>query len=230
MHRSTGLSVQEIATIFTEETAAAGGSVKDSWSDDTRIIMRSVLPMSAEVLPRDCVQAGVALSGRDTAVVVHPYLFRKICLNGTIMAIRGRGSTSQRLDQHTAERAAGILRQAVHACCDEGVFRKAVKHLRASALMPVVWDQGFFERLELFRASGRASMLNLIASRFRSERDRSRYGLVNAITSVARDTVDQAVRWELEKLGGDIASDGIPVGRPDPVPKGSCGASQLITV
>ena len=53
------------------------------------------------------------------------------------------------------------------------------------------------------RLSGRAA--EVIAERFNAGSDRSRYGLMNAITSVARDSDDPELRWNLEKFGGDVA-------------------------
>jgi hypothetical protein len=47
-----------------------------------------------------------------------------------------------------------------------------------------------------------------ILERFFREPDRSRFALMNAVTSVARDTADPELRWRLEEMGG-----GIPVGR-----------------
>ena len=38
-----------------------------------------------------------------------------------------------------------------------------------------------------------------------------RYGLMNAITSVARDTDDRELRWNLEKLGGDVIFARVPI-------------------
>jgi hypothetical protein len=43
-----------------------------------------------------------------------------------------------------------------------------------------------------------------ILERFVEGRDTSRFGLMNAITSVARDTRDPEVRWRLEEMGGGI--------------------------
>jgi hypothetical protein len=44
-----------------------------------------------------------------------------------------------------------------------------------------------------------------IFERFIKENDRTRYGFMNAVTSVARDTRDHVTRWRLEELGGQIA-------------------------
>jgi hypothetical protein len=43
-----------------------------------------------------------------------------------------------------------------------------------------------------------------VLHRFAKEGDDSRFGLMNAITSVARNTRDPEARWHLEKLGGMI--------------------------
>jgi hypothetical protein len=50
----------------------------------------------------------------------------------------------------------------------------------------------------------RASILRTIVRRFDAEGDRSVFGLVNAVTSVARDTTDPETRWRLEELGGGM--------------------------
>jgi hypothetical protein len=47
--------------------------------------------------------------------------------------------------------------------------------------------------------------------RFFQEADRSRFALMNAVTSVARDTRDPEVRWRLEELGGGILAGRTPV-------------------
>jgi hypothetical protein len=38
--------------------------------------------------------------------------------------------------------------------------------------------------------------------------DRSRYGLLNAVTAVARDTQDPDLRWQLEVAGGALSDVG----------------------
>jgi hypothetical protein len=44
-----------------------------------------------------------------------------------------------------------------------------------------------------------------IMGRFFGDEDRTRFGLMNAVTSVARDTSDPETRWNLEELGGAVA-------------------------
>jgi hypothetical protein len=50
----------------------------------------------------------------------------------------------------------------------------------------------------------RASLVRTIVRRFEAGRDGSILGLVNAVTSVARDTADPETRWRLEELGGGM--------------------------
>ena len=50
--------------------------------------------------------------------------------------------------------------------------------------------------------------------------DRSRFGLMNAVTAVARDEADPEVRWGLEELGGGIACPA-----PGPAPRKPAAAA-----
>src|SRR5262249_25277912 len=45
-----------------------------------------------------------------------------------------------------------------------------------------------------------------IFERFLHQNDRTRYGFMNAVTSMARDTRNHVTRWRLEELGGQIAA------------------------
>ena len=49
--------------------------------------------------------------------------------------------------------------------------------------------------------------LSEIVERFFKTADSSTFGLINAVTSVARDTRDPAARWRLEELGGGMLAE-----------------------
>ena len=70
-----------------------------------------------------------------------------------------------------------------------------------------------------------AQLLDSIRGRYTASRDRSRFGLMNAVTSVARDTRDPELRWRLEELGG-----GIPVTDLDARPRLSSQPEAQIAV
>jgi hypothetical protein len=61
-------------------------------------------------------------------------------------------------------------------------------------------------------------MLAEIMGRFFRDNDRTRFGLMNAVTSLARDTRDPDDRWELEQLGGDIGARLLLTPRPLELP------------
>jgi hypothetical protein len=49
-----------------------------------------------------------------------------------------------------------------------------------------------------------SALVRDIMDRFFQDEDRSGYGLINAITSLARDSDDPDTKWRLEELGGGI--------------------------
>jgi len=46
--------------------------------------------------------------------------------------------------------------------------------------------------------------------RFAKDADESRYGLINAVTSLARDTRNPELRWSLETIGGALIVTSTP--------------------
>ena len=84
-----------------------------------------------------------------------------------------------------------------------GLIERSVREKKApdintilSALMPA-----------LFRRSAphHGDLMTGVLSRYGKEGDRSRFGLAQAITAVARDVQDPELKWDLEKLGGAVA-------------------------
>jgi hypothetical protein len=108
------------------------------------------------------------------------------------------------------------LREAVRACSAQEAFTAAVRDVRAAvhqeidaflALSPFLSRLPSAQAVEIFRQ---------IASRFSQGADRSRFGLMNATTSLARDTRDPELRWRLEELGGGIPVARVPTRSLDP--------------
>ncbi len=66
-------------------------------------------------------------------------------------------------------------------------------------------------------AAGARAIVSTIIDRFFKERDQSRFGLMNAVTSVARDARDPEARWRLEEFGGAIGAGVVkPAAGPQP--------------
>jgi hypothetical protein len=210
------LTASELSTIFAEEMSKVGGRVTEMIDAKTLFFARSVLPGVCEVSKGDRLQGGVALRASDEEILVHPYVFRQVCTNGAIRAhaIETRHLIREEFGEFGGAEVAEALREAVRTCCAPEVFATGVGEMRSAqvadadlalALMPVA------ARVPPELA---AEILGSVTKRFHAGRDRSRFGLMNAVTSVARDTRDPELRWRLEELGG-----GIPVAVPDNGPR-----------
>jgi hypothetical protein len=217
------LTTAELKSLFAEEVAAAGGEVSDAFDDGSRLFARSVLPRTREVRKADKVQAGVALRAVEEGVSVHPYVFRLVCSNGAIIAHAAQ-TRHVRCEEFTpADEAADAVREAVRACCDEDAFAAAAREMQAGVQTPAdvaLHLMHFFTRLP---EGVRQQLIDAVVERFSRDGDASRFGLMNAVTSLARDTHDPELRWRLEELGG-----GVPVGPVAPRPRSSAAARVLV--
>src|SRR5262249_5901033 len=164
----------------------------------------------AEVRPGDRVQGGVAIKACEGQVWVHPYVFRQVCRNGAIAAHAVQTRHLADLGSLPAGEADEAVRQAVQECCAPEAFVTATGEIRAavgSEIDAVLTMLPFLARLN---RPGQSPVMQEIMGRFLRESDRSRFGLMNAVTSVARDTRDPELRWRLEEFGGGIAALWVP--------------------
>lgn len=210
------LTTADVRALFAEEIAAAGGTVSDTFDDGTRLFTRSILPRVREVRAADPVQGGVALRAGEQDVWVHPYVFRQVCRNGAIMAHAVQTRQVEGRELTTPEEAAGAVRAAVRACCAGEAFSVAAEQMRSAREVQADTALNLLAFVVSHLPSGSgAPLLHTVLERFFQEPDRSRFALMNAVTSVARDTRDPEVRWRLEELGGGIAVGRAPVLQPD---------------
>jgi hypothetical protein len=198
-----------ISALFAEEITAAEGTVSETFDDGIRLFARSVLPGVREIRSGDTLQAGVALRATSRQVRVHPYVFRQICRNGAIIAHALQTREIEAADHETPQEVVSAVREAVRACCDEEAFANIAEDIRSSRDKVADVTLNLLPVLSRLRPELGTQIFRMIVERFFDGEDASRYGLMNAVTSVARDTVDPEVRWGLEELGG-----GIPVGQP----------------
>ena len=199
-----------IRAIFAEEVAAAGGTVSDTFDDGARLFTRSLLPDVREVRPKDTVQKGVALKAAGQDVWVHPYVFRLVCTNGAIMAhaIQTRHVTD--LDRLTPEQADRAVREALRACCADDAFSSAAEAMRSAQEVEADFALNLMPLLSRLPKHTASDVFRSIMGQFFQERDSSGYGLMNAVTAVARDTPDPDLRWRLEAFGGGIPASLTP--------------------
>jgi hypothetical protein len=214
MRTADWLSTTDLRAIFEAEIAALGGRVSDLHIDGERLYARSVLPGIAEVAPKDRLQGGVALRGDDEEIAIHPYVFRQICTNG---AIRAHATQTVRFSRADADEIGDAFRDevrcALRACADPSAFREGADEMRSARDVSADFFVSVLPYLSRMGPNVAASILVSLRRAFDVGRDASRFGLMNAITAVARDARDPEVRWRLEELGG-----GIPLAPDRPAP------------
>jgi hypothetical protein len=204
------LTSAAIHAAFAQEISAMGGSVSDVFDDGARLFARSVLPRTREVLPKDRVQDGVGLRAAEGSVWVHPYVFRQVCSNGAIIAHALQTRRIDDVDQLEPEEAESAIREAVRACGAEECFTAAADEMRSASEVQADLILNLVPMLTGLRDPRLVQeLLSRITERFVEAPDKSRFGLMNAVTSVARDTRNPETRWRLEEFGGSIMA-GLP--------------------
>jgi hypothetical protein len=206
-------ALQDISALFAKEVSAAGGAVTESLLLGTRLFLRATLPPLREVRLGDKLQAGVALRATENEAWIHPYVFRQVCRNGAIVAHALQSRHLEAGDFATTDETDAAIAEAVRVCCEDEAFAEASGDMNAARDKVADVTLNLLPVLSRLRPELGTQIFRMIVERFFDGEDASRYGLMNAVTSVARDTPDPEVRWNLEELGG-----GIPVGRP-PAPE-----------
>jgi len=221
------LPTSDIATLFADEMSGLGGRVSDSFDDGDRLICRAILPDVRDVRPADRVNAGMALMAMGAEIRVHPYVFRQVCTNGAIMA---QTTQSRRIPMpewaSEVPDVAEEVRLAVRACGSTEAFEVGVSGMRRGADPAADYLVTVMPLLARIPERMRAEVLRPILARFAAEGN-SAFSLMNAVTSVARDSRDPDTRWRLEELGGAIATT-IAVGptrRPAPAAAAAAAAA-----
>lgn len=217
MSAGAGLTTARILAVFADQVATHLGHVSDSFDDGQRLFVRSVLPRMEVLRPGDRLQAGVALRANQQEVWLHPYVFRLVCRNGAIFARTLATRHLDNLRSRKPEETVRFLRDSVESCCAKDVFTQSVDRMRSACESKSTLDIALMlmPLLSLHSSQTDVRLLLDIAERFSRDGDSSRFGLISAVTSVARDTRDPETRWNLEELGGGIAIGKIPGPLPD---------------
>jgi hypothetical protein len=212
MQFGSNLTTAEICSVFTEEVSTRRGRVTESVDDGRRLFARSVLPHSAKVRPGDELQGGVALKAVEDEVWLYPYLFRLVCQNGAIIVRTLEERALVDLHVQEPEAALECIREAVRACSEPVVFEEALQKVRVVTASELQTDLllALLPHLARLTGSSNGELIAQVLDQFFGAGDRSQFGLANAVTAVARETRDPAVRWGLEELGGAIAVDRLP--------------------
>jgi hypothetical protein len=199
-----GLTTRVIRDAFEEEIGNLGGTVAGVFDDGTRLLARSTLARTRHVGARDAVQGGVAVRSSADELCVRPYVFRQVCSNGMIMAHALEAWRIEQVRVRDPDACLFELREAVRACARDEVFADAAGQMRSARVAHAELALRLLAGVR--RWPGSLGLNAQIMDRFERGRDHSRFGLLNAVTSVARDTTDPQRRWDLEALGGAMAA------------------------
>jgi hypothetical protein len=203
-------STQAIRQLFEVELRDVGGGMTSAFDDGSRLFLRGVLPNWINIRRGDCIQAGVALRAVGDLVLVHPYTLRQVCTNGAIMvhAVATRGVQRMTADGSPWEihEVGEQLRQTVRDCAHPRAFKAAASQMRAATQSEANMAISLMPLLSSLPAQTAGAVLRNVLWNFDEGRDRSSYGLMNAITATARGIQDPALRWRLEEIGGAVAA------------------------
>jgi hypothetical protein len=198
----------EILETFEQEVRVLGGTVPDVYAEGDLLYARAILPGAAEARPGDRIRGGVAVRTHDTEILVQPYSHRVVCTNGAIAVF----ATGSRVVERVEVAAPGTvinavleeLRAAIRGAAAPAALDATVGAMRSAAQRKADVMLQLMPLLPHMPPDMRASLVRAIVRRFEAEGDSSVFGLVNAVTSVARDTTDPESRWRLEELGGGM--------------------------
>jgi hypothetical protein len=199
-----GLTVGAVRDVFERQVGSLGGQVKDIFEEGELLLARAVLPREGETRPRDRIRGGVAVRFTSCDLCVHPYTLRQVCTNGAIMVRSAQSVRVEITPESLPFEVIGELERAIVECGSHAATVQSITTMSASMLDSALIMLPYMQRLPQARA-----MIREVLLRMERDGERSRYGLMNAVTSLARDTADPRRRWELEELGGMIAA-GLP--------------------
>jgi len=208
------ISLSDVFGFFDQEIAGAGGSVREVYQDESCLFARSVLSPSLDIAPGDRMTGGVALRANQGNIYVHPYLFRVVCTNGAIMA-QATQTRHIRWEKSRADFELELeVRSAIQSCCEPAAFITATDQVRGSMERNVDMLLTVSGLLGRGHAGLSSELMTQIMRRFVESDDQSAFSLMNAVTSVARDTRDPGTKWRLEELGGSIPMFRSPQNQP----------------
>jgi len=198
----------EVEAIFRETVASQDGVVSNCVEFQAQLYMRSTTPRALEVRPRDLVQGGVALRMIDDQIDVCPYVFRQVCRNGAVMPLASESFHVLRVDlaapTDDIDAVSDELRQVLGWCLDPSILETATDQMQLAVRTELTVDAEMLDRLPRDMGISHRDLRHQVVRRLRMERDWTVYGLMNALTSLARDTQDPEIRWNLEELGGGV--------------------------
>jgi len=192
----------QIAAAFEQELGELSGTLHARVESEGFLFLRATLPSHREVKPGDLIRQGLAVRTTGSQIIVHPYTFREVCRNGAIHVDNLASRTIDRVS-HEPDSFGALeeFRLAIRSGAGEEAFEANLAGMRDAMSRKV--------ELALVVAAmvdriGDSRLVDHILERYLGGSDRSGYGLMNAVTAVAREEPKPRRRWHLETVGGGI--------------------------
>ena len=212
-------TTDELEAVFEREVRKLGGRVTDRFDDGERLFVRAVLNDKDEVRRGDTIRSGICMKAVGPEIAVAPYTFRKVCSNGAIhsetIGLRSIDRYESTTLHDNVDEVLVDVANAVSACANPSTFRLVVSQMRratnrtldlALALIPFTSQMSPTMQRQFFAT---------IFDEYSRAGDATQYGLMNAITAIARSESDPQKRWDLEELGGGVPALVLPSRSPD---------------
>lgn len=200
-----------------------GGQIVESIIVDDCLMARAKYQSSDEVRVGDQVNAGCAIRVVEEQVTVHSFTYRKVCSNGAIapnVVNQGRTCRLTEDEQWKSNYCLEEIERHIDEMSHPIKFQQTVEQMRLMShhdvtptmhvVLDLLGDNGFLTNMREHR-----QLIVSIARQLMTREEPSLFGLMNAVTAVARDTEDPHLRWDLEELGGGIGARLLPVDHPD---------------
>ncbi len=209
-----------------------GVQVLSSELTDTRLYVKAVNQrVTGEIRVGESVMAGIVISNSEVglgALTIQPLIYTLRCTNGMIVedtSLR-RHHVGKRHDAADAvlhllsdetrqadDRAFFLrVRDITRSALDEALFRQQVSRLATAASQPLPAGQEervvevTAKRFHLSQSEGAGILAHL-----RAGRDLTQWGLSSAITRFAQDVGDYDRSTELERVGGQVVANPLPL-------------------
>jgi hypothetical protein len=143
-------------------------------------------------------------------ISVHPYTLRQVCTNGAVAARAFESRSIERfeavddLPSYEGAVAEHHLRDAIRACAAPEAFERVIDDMHSTLRINAEMALQMLPMLARLPRHMIGQFLPEVFRRFAADTDRSAFGVINAVTSAARDARDPDTRWRLEVVGGSL--------------------------
>lgn len=201
-----GFDLDQAWSAFALQLTEAGGELGRSTTHSGRLYAYGKLAQFADVAGDELHVGGVALRATADEIWVHPYFLRKPRVNGAIVAQLLQAEPILPSEDAAPESVKFQIAEAVRLCSSEATFQAGIERIKLARDQTGFGPTHIMELFVHLNDQLASRVLRRILRRFADERDYSAYSLMNAVTSTAREADDPELRWQLETIGGEIAS------------------------